>query len=234
MRTLSEYKSMQNRSPSLRVSHQIQIHRSSRQKSRSKFLSHLLFWRELGWIWNWRLTRRSGLLWLYLERLRMRFLRNFAKKIWHLPPPSFVERVYSTKFLTHLLFWRELRWIWIWWLTREGSDNLLSFHVSLDHSKVNVFLYGVRFDIRGMSVIRTVVQICSSAAEGERRWCDVWNHVRSIIWSIPAIWNMVATLRHSYGIITSSTLLPDAHIMERNQIALFMRVFRTVYIKELW
>lgn len=80
MRTLSEYNSMQNRSPSLRVSHQIQIHRSSRQKSRLKFLSHLLFWRELGWIWNRRLTRRSGLLWLYLERLRMGFLRNFEKK----------------------------------------------------------------------------------------------------------------------------------------------------------
>ena len=37
----------------------------------------------------------------------------------------------------------------------------------MDHSKVNVFVYGVRFDIRGMSVIRTVVQICSSAAEGD-------------------------------------------------------------------
>ena len=221
MRTLSEYNSMQNRSPSLRVSHQIQIHRSSRQKSRSKFLSHLLFWRELGWIWNWRLTRRSGLLWLYLERLRMRFLRNFAKKIWHLPPPSFVERVYSTKFLTHLLFWRELGWIWIWWLTREGSDNLLSFHVSLDHSKVNVFLYGVRFDIRGMSVIRTVIHPQPKGKDGDVMYGIMWDQsLQYGIWWLP------------YGIRTA--LLPDAHFMERNQIALFMRVFRTVYIKELW
>ena len=153
MRTLSEYKSMQNRSPSLRVSHQIQIHRSSRQKSRSKFLSHLLFWRELGWIWNWRLTRRSGLLWLYLERLRMRFLRNFAKKIWHLPPPSFVERVYSTKFLTHLLFWRELRWIWIWWLTRRLGD---LFCIELYSERVRMCF------LRNFEVRYHMLTICSS------------------------------------------------------------------------
>ena len=47
--------------------------------------------------------------------------------------------------------------------------------MSLDHSKVNIFHFGVwydirdgvRYDIREISVIGTVVQICSSAAEGD-------------------------------------------------------------------
>ena len=58
-------------------------------------VSHLLFWREIWWIWNWWLIRSSVWHRLYSGRVRMRFLRNFdKKKNWH--PSSFVERVCST------------------------------------------------------------------------------------------------------------------------------------------
>ena len=50
-------------------------------------VSHLLFWREIWWIWNWWLIRSSVWHRLYSGRVRMRFLRNFDKKKIGTPPP---------------------------------------------------------------------------------------------------------------------------------------------------